>query len=306
MNRTVWILCALSAAFAPAYATSARATEAKSTATATIRIQPAPQPAGKTAPGDQGAATAPGAPASAAPGTAAISATATAAGTAAPLKYPETRRGDVVDDYFGTKVADPYRWLEDADAPETRAWIDAQNAVTFGYLETIPERTRIRERLTKLWNYPKYGVPTREGDWYVYTKNQGLQNQSVTYKQRSLDGEPSVLIDPNLLSKDGTVALSTTSSEFTNDGRFYAYATSKAGSDWMEYNVREVASGNDLPDHLQYIKFSEASWTGDGKGFFYGRYPKPEGNALTSTNRDQKIYYHALGTDQEKDRLIYE
>ncbi len=229
---------------------------------------------------------------------------AATAATTTPLVYPETRRGDVVDDYFGTPVPDPYRWLEAPDSPETRAWIESQNAVTFRYLEAIPERDAIRERLTKLWNYPKYGIPHHEGDWYIFSKNDGLQNHSVIYKQRSLDGEPTVLIDPNGFSAEGTVALSALA--FSFDGRYITYGKSTAGSDWVEFYVREVESGRDLPDHLEHIKFSGASWTHDHKGFFYGRFPKPEGDAMTATNRNHKLYYHALGAKQSEDLLIYE
>jgi prolyl oligopeptidase len=226
-----------------------------------------------------------------------------AAHAAAVLAYPETRRADVVDDYHGTAVADPYRWLEDADSPETAAWVAAQNELSSRYLESIPERAWIRERLTKLWDYPKHGVPSREGDWYVWSKNDGLQNQSVIYKQRSLDDEPTVLIDPNALSADGTVAISTMN--FSLDGRYMAYGVSTAGSDWIQMRVREVASGKDLDDRLDFIKFSSAAWTLDGRGFFYSRYPRPEGNALTSTNRNHTLYYHALGTEQSADRLVH-
>lgn len=222
---------------------------------------------------------------------------------AGPFTYPATRASDVADDYFGTKVADPYRWLEDADAQETADWVTAQNEVTFKYLESIPEREWIKNRLTQIWDYPRYGIPSHEGDWYIFSKNDGLQNQAVVYKQRALDGEASVLIDPNSLSSDGTVALSVL--DFSFDGRYAAYGTSTAGSDWVDFHVREVATGNDLPDHLERIKFSGAAWTHDHKGFFYSRYPAPEGNDLTATNRNHTLYYHALGTTQDKDPVVY-
>ena len=222
------------------------------------------------------------------------------------IAYPPTRKGDVVDDYHGAKIADPYRWLEDVDSPETRAWVEAQNRVTFGYLEQIPERERIRRRLTELWDYPKYGAPFKKGGRYFFFKNSGLQNQSVLYSQRSLTAEPEVLLDPNTLSPDGTVALSILA--FTEDGRTMVYGTSGSGSDWQEFRVRDVITRQDRADHLQWIKFSGAAWTHDGAGFFYSRYPEPAAGTdpLLQVNHNQKVYYHKLGTDQSADRLIYE
>ncbi len=169
------------------------------------------------------------------------------------VTYPPTRKGDVVDDYHGTKVADPYRWLEDVDAPETRAWVEAENRVTFAYLEQLPERERIHRRLTELWDYPKYGAPFKKGGRYFFFKNSGLQNQSVLYTQRSLAAEPEVLLDPNTLSADGTVALSILA--FAEDGKTMVYGTSGSGSDWQEFRVRDVATHQDRPDHLKWIKF---------------------------------------------------
>jgi prolyl oligopeptidase len=220
------------------------------------------------------------------------------------LQYPAARTSDVVDDYHGTRVPDPYRWLEDPDAPESRAWIEAQNRLTAAYLAEIPARRAIRERLTKLWNYPKYGTPFRKGRRYFFFKNDGLQNQSVLYKQASLTANPEALLDPNLLSDDGTVALSTVA--VSDDGRLLAYGTSASGSDWEEFRVRDVAQGRDLSDHLKWIKFSGTSWTNDGAGFFYSRYPEPVDKALTDVNRFQRLYYHRLGTDQAQDVLVYE
>jgi len=220
------------------------------------------------------------------------------------LPYPPARKGDVVDDYHGTRVADPYRWLEDPDSPESRGWIDAENRLTEGYLSQIPERAALRKRLTALWNYPKYGAPFHKAGRYFFFKNDGLQNQSVLYKQASLTAGPETLLDPNLLSEDGTVAVSTLA--VSEDGRRLAYGTSASGSDWEEFRVRDVASGRDLPDHLQWIKFSGASWTKDGAGFFYSRYPQPGDKALTDVNRFQRLYYHRLGTDQAEDILVYE
>ena len=222
------------------------------------------------------------------------------------LMYPPTRKSDVVDDYHGTKVADPYRWLEDVDSPDTRSWVEAENRVTFAYLEQIPERERIRRRLTELWDYPKYGAPFKKGGRYFFFKNSGLQNQSVLYTQSSLTAEPEVLLDPNTLSSDGTVALSILA--FAEDGGTMVYGTSGSGSDWQEFRVRDVATRQDRPDHLKWIKFSSAAWTHDGAGFFYSRYPEPAAGAdpLLEVNHNQKVYYHKLGTDQSADRLIYE
>jgi prolyl oligopeptidase len=217
---------------------------------------------------------------------------------------PKTRTGDAADDYHGTRVADPYRWLEDTDAADTRGWIEAQNCVTFGFLEKIPEREQIRQRLTKIWDYPRYGTPFKDGGRYFFFKNDGLQNQSVLYVQRTLTDAPTVLLDPNALSEDGTVALSAL--EVSDDGTYLAYSTSASGSDWQEFRVRDIATGSDLADHLKWVKFSGASFTKDGKGFFYSRYPEPQGAALQSVNRDMKLYYHRVGTDQSADVLVYE
>jgi len=222
------------------------------------------------------------------------------------IAYPVARKDDVVDDYHGTKVADPYRWLEDVDSPETRAWVDAENRVTSAYLERIPERERIGRRLTELWDYPKYGAPFKKGGRYFFFKNAGLQNQAVLYAQRSLTAEPEVLLDPNTLSADGTVALSILA--LAEDGNTMVYGTSGSGSDWQEFRVRDVVTKTDRTDHLKWIKFSSAAWTHDGAGFFYSRYPEPAAGAdpLLDVNHNQKVYYHQLGTDQSSDRLIYE
>ena len=220
------------------------------------------------------------------------------------LQYPAARKSDVVDDYHGTRVPDPYRWLEDPDSPESRAWIEAQNRLTAAYLAEIPARATIRQRLTKLWNYPKYGAPFRKAGRYFFLKNDGLQNQSVLYKQASLEATPETLLDPNILSEDGTVALSTLA--VSDNGRLLAYGTAASGSDWEEFRVRDVVTARDLPDDLKWIKFSGASWTKDGAGFFYSRYPEPTDKALTDVNRFQRLYYHRLGTDQAQDVLVYE
>ncbi|CAN5349570.1 prolyl oligopeptidase family serine peptidase [soil metagenome] len=220
------------------------------------------------------------------------------------ITYPETRRVEQVDDYHGTRVADPYRWLEDADSPETAAWVEAQNRVTFGILKSIPEREGIERRLTELWNYERFSVPFKQGGRYFFSRNSGLQNQSVLYWQPTLEAEPRVLLDPNTLSEDGTVALSMI--RVSEDGRYLAYGTSSGGSDWQEIRVREVETGQDRPDHLRWIKFSGAAWTHDGQGFFYSRFPQPEGNTLTTENLNNKLYYHRLGTPQSEDVLVYE
>ncbi|HEX9703857.1 MAG TPA: prolyl oligopeptidase family serine peptidase [Gemmatimonadales bacterium] len=222
-----------------------------------------------------------------------------------PRPYPPSKTVDVSDDYHGTGVRDPYRWLEDVDASDTRAWIEAQNRVTFALLEAIPEREPIRRRLTELWDYPRFGVPVKKGGRYFYAKNDGLQNQAVLYWQAARGGEPRVVLDPNLLSADGTVALSTTA--WSEDGRLLAYGTSASGSDWQEFRVRDVETGQDRADVLRWIKFSSATWTHDGAGFFYSRYPEPAGgDPLLAVNRDMKLFYHRVGTPQEQDRLILE
>jgi prolyl oligopeptidase len=222
-----------------------------------------------------------------------------------PLIYPKAAKVEHFDDYHGKQVADPYRWLEDADSGATQAWIEAENQVSFAYLEAIPARERIKERLTKLWDYEKYGVPFKKGERYFYFKNDGLQNQSVLYTLTALDGEPTVLLDPNTLSEDGTVALAGLS--LSEDGKFLAYSLSTSGSDWQEWKVRSVESGQDLADHLKWVKFSGASWTQDNRGFFYSRYDEPNDTTkLQEANYFQKLFYHHLGTPQSEDMLVYE
>lgn len=221
------------------------------------------------------------------------------------LNYPPSHPDPtVVDFYHGQAVPDPYRWLEDLDSEQTRAWIEAQNRLTFDYLQRIPARQRLLERLRQLWNYEKYSQPFKEGNRYFYFKNDGLQNQSVLYTQESLEGEARVLLDPNTLSEDGTVALSGIA--ISRDGRYLAYGLSRSGSDWQEWKVRDIETGEDLPDHLHWIKFSGASWTLDGQGFFYSRYDEPApGSEYESANYFQKLYYHRLGTPQSEDLLVY-
>ena len=223
----------------------------------------------------------------------------------AKLTYPDAKRGDRIDDFHGTPVADPYRWLEDPDAPDTRQWIEAQNKLTFGYLEQIPQRQQIRDRLTQLWDYEKFRTPFRKGNQYFFFKNDGLQNQDVLYVMPSLEAEPRVLLDPNTLSTDGTVALSGLA--ISEDAQYMAYGLSTAGSDWQEWRVRQVDSGEDLEDHLQWVKFSGASWTHDGQGFYYSRYDEPSDKTkFEDVNYYQKLYYHRLGTPQSDDVLVYE
>jgi prolyl oligopeptidase len=218
--------------------------------------------------------------------------------------YPPARKSDQVDDYHGVKVADPYRWLEDLDSEETRNWVEAQNKLSFGFLESIPARAELKDRLTKLWNYEKYGIPFKEGERYFYTRNSGLQNQAVLYTVTSLDAQPQLVLDPNTLSADGTVAVS--GMQVSPDGKLLAYSLSASGSDWQEWKVRDVATGKDLSDHLKWVKFSGASWTRDSQGFFYSRYDEPKGDTLKATNYFQKVYYHQIGTPQSDDLLIYE
>ena len=217
--------------------------------------------------------------------------------------YPVTERGEVVDNYFGTEVADPYRWLEDDNAPETAEWVKAQNEVTFDYLAQIPYRDQIRERLTQLWNYPKEGTPSRHGDWYYYFYNDGLKNQSMLYRKPSLDAEGEVFLDPNSLSDEGTVALSAVA--FSKDGKNMAYSVASAGSDWVEIRVMDTESGEQLSDKIEWVKFSGASWAPDCKGFYYSAYDKPEKGVYSSQNQFQKVYYHKLGDAQSADELIY-
>ena len=219
--------------------------------------------------------------------------------------YPQATKGNKVDNYFGTKVSDPYRDLENADSGPTKKWIEAENKLTFDYLAGIPERKRINDKLTALWNYEKYTVPFRNGGRYFFSKNTGLQNQSVLYTGPSLPGEAKPLLDPNMLSKDGTVALS--GIDVTDDGKLLAYGLAVAGSDWQEWKVRDIKTGKDLADDVKWVKFAEAAWKHDGSGLFYSRYDAPaSAEQLKQTNYFHKLYFHKLGTPQSKDELIYE
>ncbi|HEX4971411.1 MAG TPA: prolyl oligopeptidase family serine peptidase [Steroidobacteraceae bacterium] len=221
----------------------------------------------------------------------------TAQTAAAKLTYPESKRVDQVDDYHGEKVADPYRWLEQLDSPETKAWIEAQNKVTFAYLEKIPQRAAYKERLTQLWNYERFGMPVKGGARYFYTRNDGLQNQSVLYVADSLDGAPRVLLDPATLLADGTAALAAWIP--SEDGKLIAYGIQEAGSDWEQWKVRDVTTGNDLSEQLKGVKWAAVAWAKDGSGLYYSRYDG-------GVNFFSKLFFHKLGTPQSEDRLIYE
>ncbi len=228
--------------------------------------------------------------------------------TAAPLAvfakfaYPAAPRGSVTDSYFGTVVADPYRWMEDVDAPQTTAWVKAEGDLTRSYLDAIPQRAAIRDDFRKILNYEKVGAPYRQGPYWFFSRNSGLQNQSVLYVRRGENGTPRVLLDPNTLAADGTVALA--GETVTHDGKLMAYSTQSSGADWQTWHVRDVATGRDLPDVLEWSKFSAASWAGDS-GLYYEAYDKPAaGNATLSALGRQKLYYHRLGTPQQADRLV--
>src|SRR5256885_9742281 len=225
--------------------------------------------------------------------------------TAAQFKYPAAPTSNQVDDYNGVKVADPYRPLENPDSPESRKWIEEENKLTFDFLKTIPERDRIRKRLTEVWDYERFGVPFKETDRYFFSRNSGLQNQSVIYTTKSFSEKPRELIDPNLLAKDGTIALGGV--EVTEDAKLMAYGLAASGSDWQQWKVRDVETGKDRQDFVDWIKFSNTTWKKDGSGFFYSRYDKPdEQNKLRSQVYNHKLFFHQLGTPQAQDKLIYE
>ncbi|WP_234408964.1 hypothetical protein [Marinilabilia salmonicolor] len=218
-------------------------------------------------------------------------------------EYPATKKVDTVDVYYGTEVADPYRWLEDDQSEETKDWVQRQVKVTNKYLSEIPFRDKIKERLTEVWNYEKQGTPVRKGKYWFFMRNNGLQNQYVVYVKEGIDGEERVLLDPNKLSEDGTVALSDYS--VSEDGTYMAYSISRGGSDWREIYVLDVATGEQLDDHLEWVKFSGISWMGE-EGFVYSRYDAPaKGEELTNVNEFQQVFYHKLGEKQSEDELIY-
>ncbi len=219
------------------------------------------------------------------------------------IKYPVTKKADQTDNYFGTTVADPYRWLEDDNSEETAEWVKAENAVTDAYLSEIPFRKKIVDRLTEIWNYPRYRTPEKKGELYYFRKNDGLQNQDVLYVMKGEDGEPEVLLDPNTFSEDGTVALS--SWNISRDGKYLGYLIARAGSDWQEIYVMDLETRETLDDHIKWVKFSGISWKGDG--FFYSSYDPPaEGEEYSNVNEYHKVYYHRIGDSQENDILIYE
>lgn len=220
------------------------------------------------------------------------------------FSYPDTRADDQVDHYHGTAVPDPYRWLEDDLSEETAAWVAEQNELTFGYLRSLPARAPVLQRLTELWDYEKVSPPTRRGGRWFFTRNDGLQNQSVLFVREAQEESARVLLDPNTLSEDGTMALSST--ETSEDGNWLAYAISEAGSDWQTWRVRDVATGRDTADELRWLKNADVSWTHDHRGFFYSRFPAPEGSEFSAVNRDNKLYYHRLGDPQSEDRLVHE
>ncbi len=220
----------------------------------------------------------------------------------AQFHYPETKKVDVVDNYHGTKVADPYRWLEDDYSEETKAWVTEQNKVTFAYLESIPFREKIRERFTQIFNYPKYSAPIKAGEKYYFFKNDGLQNQSVMYVKNDINAEAKVFFDPNKLSEDGTKSLTTIS--FSDDGKYFAYGVSTGGSDWNKFFVMDAETGKQLSDHLKWIKFSGIAWKGNG--FYYNRFPEPAGSELSTKNEFSRVYYHKIGDKQQNDLLVYE
>jgi prolyl oligopeptidase len=219
------------------------------------------------------------------------------------LRYPQTRKTDQQDNYHGTTVKDPYRWLETDTAEEVKSWVEAQNAVTFDYLKKIPFRDKFKSRLTEIFNYERFSAPGRVGEYYFFSKNDGLQNQSVIYYQKGIDGAPMVFLDPNTLTKDGTAAVSILG--YSNDHKFAAYGINQSGSDWQTIKVRQIDGAKDLADELQWVKFSGASWYKDG--FFYSRYPTPDkGTELSGKNEFHQVWYHKLGTPQSQDQLIFE
>ena len=219
------------------------------------------------------------------------------------LKYPQTRKTDEVDDYHGFKIADPYRWLEDSNSDETKAWVENENKITFDYLSGIPFRAIVKKRITDLWNYEKYSSPHKIGEHYVFSKNDGLQEQNVIYIQKGLTGKPEVLLDPNKLSSDGSVSLGGT--YYSHDYKYMSYGISRGGSDWREFYVMDLGTKQLMSDVIKYSKFSDNAWYKNG--FFYGRYDEPKsGEELKQKNEFQKLFYHKLGTGQTEDKLILE
>jgi prolyl oligopeptidase len=224
--------------------------------------------------------------------------------TATKFTYPTARQSDVVDDYHGTKVPDPYRWMEDPGSPETTAWVEAENKITREFIESIPARAVIEERLTKLWNYPRYSLPYKRGDRYFFSKNDGLQNQSVLYTQKTLESDPGVVLDPNKLSEDGTIAVS--NAAYSEDGKLLAYGLSASGSDWQEIKIRHVDTGKDFDEAIKWCKFSSVAWKHDHSGFYYDRFPEAGTVPEEDQNAYNRVYWHTLGTPQSSDILVYE
>jgi prolyl oligopeptidase len=224
---------------------------------------------------------------------------------AQPIQYPATKKVSQSDDYFSRKIEDPYRWLENDTAKDTEAWVKEQNTVTNNYLSKIPFRNKIHQRLTDLWNYTRYGTPQKEGDWFIFSKNDGLQNQSVMYIQKGLEGKPDVLLDPNKLSTDGTVAIQATA--FSRHQKFFAYAVSASGSDWQEIYVIDLNTRKRINERIEFVKFTSMSWRGD-EGFYYSGYdrPKDEKTKYSAKTEYQKIFFHQIGTPQSADKLVYE
>jgi prolyl oligopeptidase len=219
-------------------------------------------------------------------------------------EYPEARKVDVTDDYHGNKVADPYRWLEDPDAEDTVEWVEAENALTRSYVDSYAGRDGIVQWFTNIWNYPRYSLPYKHGDRYFFSKNDGLQNQSVVYMQQSLDGQATVVIDPNKLSEDGTVALR--NEEYSYDGKLLAYGISGSGSDWQKIHVRDIDEGKDFEEVLDWCKFSSIAWKHDNSGFYYNRFPADGEVPEEDRNNYNRVYWHEVGTPQSKDVLVYE
>ncbi len=221
------------------------------------------------------------------------------------MQYPTTRKDNVTDSYHGRQVADPYRWLEDVESEDADAWVAAQNKVTRQYLDSLPSRQPMRNRLEQLWNYERFGLPEKKGERYFYSHNDGLQNQNVLYVAESLEADKRLLLDPNTLSEDGTVALGEW--QISDDGSLLAYSIADGGSDWRTWKVRDVVTGKDTEDEVRWSKFSGAAWLPDESGFYYARYNEPtEGAELTGTNEFQKLYFHKLGTSQADDTLVFE
>src|SRR5688572_26951886 len=220
------------------------------------------------------------------------------------LQYPTTRKVDTVTNYHGTPVADPYRWMESIESPEIAQWVKAQNGITLPYLASLPGRDLFQARITSLYNYARSGTPWFEGGRWYYSKNSGLQRQNVYYSRASLEGPEALVLDPNLLSPDGSVALS--GFYPSPDGKYLAYGQSEGGSDWITFYIRDLATGKNTADTIRWVKFSGASWTNDGRGFFYSRYPAPvKGEEIKTALENQAIYYHRLGTPQASDMKIY-